>query len=603
MRKIILTSLFFCLAITTILAQVVTTNIATPNSSGLSNNQVVSFDVNSDGTILNNSATGGTAQLGNTGVAANNNITAGSEAELILFQVNGTSGSGLNGTIEVFGGEAGLIIANPNGIVCDGCGFINADRVDLVTGSGYDLDTNTFSTIAATDITVEGSALELSNVDLNIQTGRDFINSTTIDAENLNVIAAGDFLNQSSSTISADTVTIEVTNFDANIYNTGTISADSLNFILTDSFTRSSTSFSGFTNFNNLGIITDSYFANEADLTVNNFNVTAGGNFVNYETINANDFNVTAGDSFYNWYGATIDAENFNVTAGDLFYNYRGAIINADSFNVTAGDRFYNYRSATINADSFNVTAGGHFYNYRSATINADSFNVTAGGHFYNYRGAIINADSFNVTAGGHFYNYRSATINANDFNVTAGADFINSARDFENNNNSTINADSFNVTADSFLNEANSTITANECNIIYTTSYTDNGTITCNDEDEIEVIDIARPDANGLSNNSYTDFNILNSGIVLNNSDSAGTSQLAGDISANTNYNSGDAASLILAQITGNDISLLEGALEVFGAEAGVIIANPSGITCNGCSFINACSISTVILCVCEIC
>ena len=50
--------MFFCLAITTILAQVVTTNIATPNSSGLSNNQVVSFDVNSDGTILNNSATG-----------------------------------------------------------------------------------------------------------------------------------------------------------------------------------------------------------------------------------------------------------------------------------------------------------------------------------------------------------------------------------------------------------------------------------------------------------------------------------------------------------------------------------------------------------------
>ena len=235
------------------------------------------------------------------------------------------------------------------------------------------------------------------------------------------------------------------------------------------------------------------------------------------------------------------------------------------------------------------------FYNYRSATINADSFNVTAGGHFYNYRGAIINADSFNVTAGGHFYNYRSATINANDFNVTAGADFINSARDFENNNNSTINADSFNVTADSFLNEANSTITANECNIIYTTSYTDNGTITCNDEDEIEVIDIARPDANGLSNNSYTDFNILNSGIVLNNSDSAGTSQLAGDISANTNYNSGDAASLILAQITGNDISLLEGALEVFGAEAGVIIANPSGITCNGCSFINASRVDLV--------
>ena len=81
MRKIILTSLFFCLAITTVLAQVVTTNIATP-VAGFSNNSVADFDVNSDGTILNNSATNGTATLGSTAVTANPNITAGSEADL-----------------------------------------------------------------------------------------------------------------------------------------------------------------------------------------------------------------------------------------------------------------------------------------------------------------------------------------------------------------------------------------------------------------------------------------------------------------------------------------------------------------------------------------
>ena len=138
MKKIILiTSLFFCLAITTILAQVVTTNIAAP-VAGLSTNSVTDFDVNSDGTILNNSATSGTATLGSTAVTGNGNITAGSEASLILLQVTGSSGSDLGGTIEVFGGEAGLIIANPNGITCDGCGFINVNRVDLVTGSGYD---------------------------------------------------------------------------------------------------------------------------------------------------------------------------------------------------------------------------------------------------------------------------------------------------------------------------------------------------------------------------------------------------------------------------------------------------------------------------------
>ena len=324
------------------------------------------------------------------------------------------------------------------------------------------------------------------------------------------------------------------------------------------------------------------------DISANNFNVAAGGYFYNYNaTINANDFNVVAGDYFYNIDSATISADNFNVTAGNDFYNDRSATINANDFNVTAGRFFYNHSFATINANNFNVIAGDYFYNHNSATINVNNFNVTAGYNFSNRYSSTINADNFNVTAGNDFDNY--ATINADSFNVTLKGNYSY----FDNRDNATINADSFNVTTDSFFNETNSTITANECNIIYTTSYTDNGTITCNDE--IEVIDIARPDANGLSNNSYTDFNILNSGIVLNNSDSAGTSQLAGDISANTNYISGDAASLILAQITGNDISLLEGALEVFGAEAGVIIANPSGITCNGCSFINASRVDLV--------
>ena len=63
MKRIILISLFFCLAITTVLAQA-TIDIATPNSNGLSNNQVDDFDVATDGTILNNSAVDGTAQLG-----------------------------------------------------------------------------------------------------------------------------------------------------------------------------------------------------------------------------------------------------------------------------------------------------------------------------------------------------------------------------------------------------------------------------------------------------------------------------------------------------------------------------------------------------------
>ena len=84
-------------------------------------------------------------------------------------------------------------------------------------------------------------------------------------------------------------------------------------------------------------------------------------------------------------------------------------------------------------------------------------------------------------------------------------------------------------------------------------------------------VFDIARP-TNGLSINNYETFHIPINGVVFNNSD-----------------NEGDAASIILAQVTGTDISLWIGTLEVVGAEAEVIIVNPNGISCNGCSFINA--------------
>ena len=56
----------------------------------------------------------------------------------------------------------------------------------------------------------------------------------------------------------------------------------------------------------------------------------------------------------------------------------------------------------------------------------------------------------------------------------------------------------------------------------------------------------------------------------------------------ANTNYNRGVAPSIILNhQVTGTIISLLVGTLEVFGAEAVVIIIRILiGITCNGSGF-----------------
>ncbi len=110
-----------------------------------------------------------------------------------------------------------------------------------------------------------------------------------------------------------------------------------------------------------------------------------------------------------------------------------------------------------------------------------------------------------------------------------------------------------------------------------------------------VTVVDIVKPSASGLSHNQYNEFNINKAGAVLNNSLNAGQSQLAGQLSANQNLN-GQAASIILNEVISRNPSLLLGKQEVFGMAADYILANPNGITCDGCGFINTTRNSLVV-------
>ncbi|WP_444851950.1 ShlB/FhaC/HecB family hemolysin secretion/activation protein [Yersinia pseudotuberculosis] len=98
---------------------------------------------------------------------------------------------------------------------------------------------------------------------------------------------------------------------------------------------------------------------------------------------------------------------------------------------------------------------------------------------------------------------------------------------------------------------------------------------------------DIVEPSASGLSHNQFQDFNVGEKGAVLNNATSAGNSILAGQLAANQNLN-GQAASIILNEVISRNPSLLLGQQEIFGMTADYILANPNGITCNGCGFMN---------------
>jgi filamentous hemagglutinin family protein len=108
-------------------------HIAPPSASGVSRNQYDQLNVGTNGLILNNSTTSVQTQLGGW---INGNLQLGTTpARIILNEVSGTNASQLKGTIEVGGQKADIVIANPNGIHCDGCGFLNTDRATLSSGT------------------------------------------------------------------------------------------------------------------------------------------------------------------------------------------------------------------------------------------------------------------------------------------------------------------------------------------------------------------------------------------------------------------------------------------------------------------------------------
>ncbi|XSF43213.1 filamentous hemagglutinin N-terminal domain-containing protein [Cronobacter dublinensis] len=108
-------------------------NIQKPSAAGVSRNTYSRFDVDRRGAVLNNSHKNTRTQLG--GMVTANPWLGKQEARVILNEVNSRNPSQLNGFIEVAGKRADVVIANPAGITCNGCGFINASRNTLTTGT------------------------------------------------------------------------------------------------------------------------------------------------------------------------------------------------------------------------------------------------------------------------------------------------------------------------------------------------------------------------------------------------------------------------------------------------------------------------------------
>ena len=169
-------------------------DIVTPNAAGLSHNKYTRFDVDTRGAILNNSVEElSRSSLGGL-VRGNAHLGGSGPARVILNEVTSTHRSQLQGALEVHGRSADVIVANPNGIGCDGCGFLNTPRVTLSTGTpelgadgslaalrveggairigvgGADLEASDVFDLVARELRVEGPVR--AGGDLNVVAGR-----------------------------------------------------------------------------------------------------------------------------------------------------------------------------------------------------------------------------------------------------------------------------------------------------------------------------------------------------------------------------------------------------------------------------------------------
>ncbi|WP_272680065.1 two-partner secretion domain-containing protein [Providencia sp. PROV032] len=115
------------------------------------------------------------------------------------------------------------------------------------------------------------------------------------------------------------------------------------------------------------------------------------------------------------------------------------------------------------------------------------------------------------------------------------------------------------------------------------------NGAGVINQSNGPTIVQIKGASDKGVSHNIYSQFDVDQKGVILNNSTTNTNTTLGGQINGNLNLGNGNGpAKVILNEVNSNKASTLGGMIEVAGDKAQVIVANASGITCNNCGFIN---------------
>ncbi len=527
--------------------------VATPDSQGLSHNRMQELNVGQEGIVFNNNAGPAAVQSALAGqIARNANLTNGA-AKTILAEVTGTGVSNLQGMIEVAGSKANFILANPNGITGNGFGFINVDRATLTTGRpSFDTEGNLKGfTVKKGKIAIVGQGNEpvfnedgsykyapVSKLDIYAQTAE--INAELWAQDAIHVVAGQNEIDYASGNATAlDNDKSNGVNLDVGAL--GGMYAGAITLVGTNE---------------GLGMKIGGNLRAQKDLKItNNGQIVFERNEVEVDGMpEANDISAVG--------NITIDANSYNITneadivaSGTANIKTTGKLLN--SGKVIAGESYENPE------------------NEEEIIQNSAQLVIRADGGLDNK--GLLDASDKVLVNGLEWTSTKNPSDSVvpevdnedrRDAEKLTGPDVAKVAGIADSVQQDKISDEKLTLTADVQANGKYRPIIDKAAN-------------------GVDLVQIAAVNANGVSRNVYSDFNIKSSGLILNNATKYAKTELAGYIDKNM-YLAGKGARVILNEVSSANPSTLNGYLEVAGNKASVVIANANGISVNGLGFIN---------------
>ena len=590
-------------------------DIAAPNAAGLSHNKTGSFNVGKEGLVFNNNAGKApvdTVLAGKVNVNAN---LAGNAAKTILQEVTGTGATSLNGFMEIAGSKANLIIANPNGINVNGAGFINVDRAVLTTGKpniNTDGTLNGF-TVEKGKINVAGAGImpvldEASGQyqyapasKLDIYAYAADINAEIWAQDEINVIAGKNKIDANGNPAAPLHSEGSVINLDIGAL--GGMYAGKISLVGTNQ---------------GLGMKIGGNLAAQKNLSITNngkivfeknkretieidgaqadvmTSITSGGDII----IDANNSDIenkaalSARGKVDIELGGTLDNSG-KLIAGEEYEEVKGSgnfKRNPANLSINAAKGLNNTgaldasNNLTIRVNEGAATLGG--------SINAMSSIDIAAKNIVDVQGSIYTANG-SIAIAGEKVKYSKENLQAKDESSISIKETDpdkpveppepeppRTPDELTNPEIADISGVAGTVKQDKVKNESLGLVADANADGKYKP-------IIDHAANDVDLVQIAEVNANGVSRNLYSDFNIKSSGLILNNATKYVKTELGGYIDRNM-FLAGKGARVILNEVTSSKASTLNGYLEVAGNKASVVIANANGISVNGLGFIN---------------